>query len=441
MLVNNISSQMDTKSSLENRLLMIFRALAVIRLFIAIVFLILPRPNIANLGWSQSIVVVEVGLLLIYLVIPGLKNTLGRFYLPIAITWATIIPLLVQNLTLYWEFERLTRPLLSHPTFLVLENTLILSSINQTILVLIVPLIVVAWAYSRKTLFLYCFAIAVFDLAMTALFIQINPTVFLIGFALILFRTLLYGVIGSVINQLVSVELEQQQRLVDANKKLQEYGAIREQLATSRERDRIARELHDTLAHTLSVATVQLEAVNIIWEQQPQKAREMVMKSAAMMRDGLGETRRALQALRAGSLDNENLVSAITNLAEALMTRYTLSIEVRASSPVSIQNAAVEHGLYRIIQEAMFNAARHSQASHLTIQFEALAQQLTVTVADNGIGFDHDTANNQGHFGLRGMRERAEHIRANLQVVSRAGSGTIIIIRLDGQYGKNSNLR
>jgi signal transduction histidine kinase len=303
-----------------------------------------------------------------------------------------------------------------------------------------VPLIVVSWAYSRNILILYCFAIAVFDLGMTALFIRINPTGFLIGFALILFRTLLYGVIGSVINQLVTVQLDQQRRLVDANQKLQEYGVMREQLATSRERNRIARELHDTLAHTLSVATVQLEAVSIIWEQQPQKAREMVTKSAAMMRDGLGETRRALHALRAGSLDNENLVSAITALAQSLMTRYVLSIEVRASSPVTIQNTAVEHGLYRIIQEAMFNAARHAQASRLTIQFEASAKQLLITLADNGVGFNPDTTNISGHFGLRGMRERAEYIRADLQIISEVGVGTIIVIRLDGEYDKNPDL-
>jgi signal transduction histidine kinase len=440
MLVDNISRGIDTKSSLENQLLTIFRALAVIRLCIAIVFLILPRPEIANLRWSQSVTIVEVSLLLIYLAIPGLSKGLGRFYLPIAIVWATIIPLLVQNLTLYWEFERLSRTALSHPPFLVLENALIISSINQTILVLIVPLIVVSWAYSRNILILYCFAIAVFDLGMTALFIRINPTGFLIGFALILFRTLLYGVIGSVINQLVTVQLDQQRRLVDANQKLQEYGVMREQLATSRERNRIARELHDTLAHTLSVATVQLEAVSIIWEQQPQKAREMVTKSAAMMRDGLGETRRALHALRAGSLDNENLVSAITALAQSLMTRYVLSIEVRASSPVTIQNTAVEHGLYRIIQEAMFNAARHAQASRLTIQFEASAKQLLITLADNGVGFNPDTTNISGHFGLRGMRERAEYIRADLQIISEVGVGTIIVIRLDGEYDKNPDL-
>lgn len=441
MLVNHLSDPIDTKVSLENRLIAIFQVLAFIRLFTAIVFLILPQPEIANLRWSQSFIVVEVSLLLIYLAIPALRRGLGRLYLPTAIVWATIIPLLVQHLTLYWEFERLTYVVLTEPSFLVLENTLILSSLNHTILVLIVPLIVVAWAYSQKILMMYCFAIAVFDLSMTALFIQISPTVFLIGFALILFRTLLYGVIGSVINQLVRMQFEQQRKLIDANIKLQEYGMMREELATSRERNRIARELHDTLAHTLSVATVQLEAVSIIWQQQPQKAHDMVTKSAAMMRDGLAETRRALQALRSGPLDNNHLVNAVTVLADSLMTRYSISIEVRALAPVTIQNTAVEHGLYRIIQEAMFNAVSHAQASRLVVQFDVSTQQLIITVSDDGIGFKPETINTQGHFGLRGMQERAENIGADLQINSRIGTGTAIVVRLERNHDQHSHLR
>lgn len=343
------------------------------------------------------------------------------------IGWATVMPLLIQNITLYWEVTSV--PATSSLQYALIENTLILSSINQTILVLIVPLIVVGWAYSRTVLTLYCIGIALFDLLMTALFMPINITVFLLAFALIIFRTMLYAVIGVMINQIVSIQLEQQQKLIDANEKLREYAVVREELATSRERNRIARELHDTL----SVATVQLEAVSIIWEQQPQKARQMVTKSATIMRDGLAETRRALSALRAGSLDHENLVDAITTLADSLMTRYPVTIEVRASAPIALGNATVEHGLYRIVQEAMFNAARHAQATHITVTLQTLPKQVSIIVADDGVGFAVEVGPRNGHFGLSGMQERAQQIQADLRIISRVGAGTKIIVTWNTQ--------
>jgi signal transduction histidine kinase len=442
MLVHDLHRPIDRAFSVEKRLLTIFRAFALVRLVTSMLFLILPRPNLTNLYWSQLLAVFEVTFLLLYLSLPGLTRLFGRYYLPVAIAWATLLPLLVQNITLYWEFERLAFGTMNEPQFALVENALILGSLNQTILVLIVPLIMVAWAYPRSVLTLYCVGLALFDLLMTMLFIRIDVTVFLLAFALIIFRTLLYAVIGIMINQLVNIQLEQQRRLVEANAKLEEYAVIREQLATSNERNRIARELHDTLAHTLSAATVQLEAVNIIWDQQPQKAHQMVTKSAAMMREGLAETRRALHALRAGSLDNENLLNAITVLAESLMTRYTVSIEVQASTPITLHNATVVHSLYRIVQEALFNAVRHAQAEKIRVTLDSSATQLTITVADNGIGFDPATASANGHYGLRGMQERAQQINADFQVISRIGAGTTMMIRVlgNGNDDTNSNL-
>jgi signal transduction histidine kinase len=428
---DEIHSQSDMVSSVEERLLTIFRALAVIRLIVAMLFTVL--PELSNLPWNRYISIGEVFFLLVYLSIPALKRKLGRYYLPIAIAWATILPLLAQNLVLYREVETLSFTTLTEPQSLLVENALILGSINQTILILIVPLIVVAWAYSRKVLTLYCCGIALFDLLVPMLLIPANVTVFLIAFALIVFRTLLYAVIGIMINQLVHIQLEQQRKLLDANKKLQEYALVREQLATSRERNRLARELHDTLAHTLSAATVQLEAVNIIWDQQPQKAQQMVMKSAAMMRSGLAETRQVLHALRAGSLDNSDLINAVTTLADSLMTRYPLLIQVHAPAAITVDDAAVEHGLYRITQEAMFNAARHAQARHVTVHIANTDAQLRITITDDGVGFDLDTATANGHFGIRGMHERAQQINADLHITSRLGEGTKVTVTWTGE--------
>jgi signal transduction histidine kinase len=174
---------------------------------------------------------------------------------------------------------------------------------------------------------------------------------------------------------------------------------------------------------------VQLEAVSIIWEQQPQKAQQMVTKSASMMREGLAETRRALQALRAGSLDNENLVDAITSLADSLMTRYPLQITLQAD-PIHLQHSAIEHGLYRIVQEAMFNAARHAQAKRITITIQDSPDKLVICVMDDGIGFQAGALPLNGHYGVQGMRERAQHIGAELQIESGQAAGTTVKVTL-----------
>ncbi|MBL8165111.1 MAG: sensor histidine kinase [Anaerolineae bacterium] len=439
MLVNELQGEIDIKSPMENRLLTIFRALAVIRLLLSILFLVLPGIPFASYPWTRYITVVEAVILLTYLSIPWLKTKLGRAYLPTAIAWATLMPLLVQTLTLYEMVEGLNVAVLTVSQLTMMENTLILGVINQSVLVLIVPLIVVGWAYSRSVLTLYCAGIFLFDVLMTTLFLNSHLTLFLLAFALIIFRTMLHAVIGVMINQIVSVQLEQQRRLIDANDKLREYALMREQWATSQERARLARELHDTLAHTLSAATVQLEAVSLIWEQQPQKAHQMVVKSTAMMREGLAETRRALHALRAGSLDHDNLVDAITMLAESLMTRFPIQVEVQTSAPLSLQNTAVEHGLYRIVQEALFNAARHAQAKKILIRIEPSARELVIAVSDDGVGFQVDAAHTNGHFGIRGMHERAQHIGAVLRILSHVGTGTTVTVTLKGNEASDAN--
>jgi signal transduction histidine kinase len=413
---------------MKHRLLTIFRAFALTRLSIALLFLLLPTDRLMNLHLTTPFTLVEVTLLLVYLSLPGLRRTLGQLYLPGALVWATLVPLLAQNVTLYLQFEALASNVINTTELVVLQNTLTLSSVNQTILVLIVPLIIVAWTYSRSVLAVYCGAIALLDVLASLLFFSISPTLFLIAFALIIFRTVLYGIIGIMINQIVSIQLEQQQYLVRANEQLREYAAMREQLATSSERNRIARELHDTLAHTLSAATVQLEAVSLIWQTQPDKAQQLVTKSATMMRDGLAETRRALQALRAGSLDNESLVAAITRLAQSLMTRYPILIDVRANESVMLEEPATEYALYRIIQEAVFNAARHAQAKRISIEMIALSNQVMICVTDDGIGFGLVAASTDGHYGLRGMKERARQMGADLQIHSEQGSGTTVTI-------------
>src|SRR4029078_5838718 len=107
----------------------------------------------------------------------------------------------------------------------------------------------------------------------------------------------------------------------EANAKLVDYASTNEQLAVTRERNRVARDMHDTLAHTLSAVSVQLEAADSVWDSQPQQAHELLQKSLASARAGLGETRRAVRALRASPLDDLGLGLALRDLAESTADR------------------------------------------------------------------------------------------------------------------------
>lgn len=429
MLVRGISNRINESLSLKKRLLRIFRALALIRLLVAIVLMGLQAQASSDVVWIQVITIIEVLLLLGYLSMPALQTRMGHAYLLIPIVWATAVPLLVQNITLYWEFDTLIGSLFAQSASVAVSNALLLGSINQTILVLLVPLIVVAWAYSRSGLIVYCVAVAFVDVLTSLLLLHLDLSVFLLAVPIIIFRTLLYAIIGIIINQLVSIQIDQEHKLLESYKQLQEYALIQEELATSQERNRIARELHDTLAHTLTAATVQLEAVSIIWDSQPQKAHDMVKKSASMMREGLAETRRALHALRAGSLDKSNFVHAISDLAESLMGRFPVLIQVNATHPLSLPDPGIEHSLYRIVQEALFNAARHAQAAQVSVDIETQTSHVLISIQDDGIGFNPYSADTEGHFGLQGMKERAEQIGAELDIRSQVAYGTTITVK------------
>jgi signal transduction histidine kinase len=242
------------------------------------------------------------------------------------------------------------------------------------------------------------------------------------------------------VNLLITVQRAQAQALRDANARLRDYAATREHLITSQERNRLARELHDTLAHTLAALTVQLEAVKVIWDLQPHRARQLVDESADTVRSGLQETRRALQALRAQPLENIGFVASIQLLAESIQARYKVKTTIETADNVVWLSKEQEHVIYRVAQEALLNSAQHAQAQHIRIKIEETGSTLCLMVIDDGAGFDPASVDANGHFGVQGMRERADMIGAELNVSSQVGQGTKIEIILKRQPDAHSHL-
>jgi signal transduction histidine kinase len=222
--------------------------------------------------------------------------------------------------------------------------------------------------------------------------------------------------------------------LARANAQLTHYATTLEQLATSRERNRLARELHDTLAHTLSGMAVQLEAAKTLWDMDPAQARDMLDQSLTATRSGLTETRRALQALRAAPLEDLGLVLAVCTLAESVAAQTGATLTWQGPDAARVENLSpdVEQCVYRVAQEALENVARHAGAKHLTVQLTQDKGRLTLQISDDGRGFDLSKASaNNHHLGLTGMRERAEMIGGILHVESRLGNGTTIRLMVE----------
>jgi signal transduction histidine kinase len=214
--------------------------------------------------------------------------------------------------------------------------------------------------------------------------------------------------------------------------RLAHYSATLEQLAISRERNRLARELHDTLAHTLSSLAVQLEAVRSLWERDPAGARALLDTSLAATRGGLGEARRALQALRAAPLEDLGLPLALRRLAEAAAERAGIALDLRLPERDPELPPDVEQCVYRVAQEALENVVRHAQASQVAVHLEQDGRQVTLLVRDDGQGFDSAQLNGDQRFGLQGMHERARLVGGQLELTSRPGGCTTLRLVVGG---------
>jgi signal transduction histidine kinase len=195
----------------------------------------------------------------------------------------------------------------------------------------------------------------------------------------------------------------------------------------SEERRRLARELHDTLAHSLSAVAVQLEGVRSLWSEDPARAEQMLDRSLEAARSGLTEARRSIHALRASPLEAGGLRLALGAYVDDLAAGSDLQIELDADDPGRF-DPNLEHNVFRIATEAVTNAVRHANADRIRVWMRGSGDQLSLAVQDNGAGFDPATAN--GGHGLGGMRERAELIGGTLQIESTPQRGSTVLLRV-----------
>lgn len=194
-------------------------------------------------------------------------------------------------------------------------------------------------------------------------------------------------------------------------------------LARAQERARIAREIHDTLAQSLTAIALQLEGALESAKPSAPRARKHIRAALDVARDSIGEVRRSLLDLRSTALDGKPLREALLALARRTTSATGIRVNVTASK-IPPLSPRLEFELFRIVQEALTNVRKHARAKTIELVLRAAGSDLFAEIKDDGRGFDV-TASETGH-GIAGMRERAQLIGGQLTVSSSAKRGTTV---------------
>lgn len=220
--------------------------------------------------------------------------------------------------------------------------------------------------------------------------------------------------------------------LAAANRQISAYAQEVEQLTLAQERQRMARELHDTLAQGVAGMILQLEAANAhLAAGRPGRAQEIVQESMGRARTTLAEARAAIDDLRSWETPRPfgRRLAALCRDWQAetgIACDYQIETETIAASLTAGQQEHIE----RIVSEALTNVARHAQAASVSLHLHQTDSQLHLTISDNGQGFDPDAVPDQGHYGLRGLRERARLLDGAVTIEAAPGQGTTIRVDL-----------
>jgi signal transduction histidine kinase len=201
-----------------------------------------------------------------------------------------------------------------------------------------------------------------------------------------------------------------------------------QELAALQERQRLARELHDSVSQALYGISLGAHTAGEALESDPEQAMASIEYVIALAEAGLAEMRALIFELRPESLEIEGLVAALTKQVAVLRTRYKLTVDAALDNEPDLP-LEMKHALYRVAQEAFHNIVRHARASTVALRLARQENEIILQVHDNGKGFD-PTSPFPGHFGVRSMQERTAKMGGTLTIESAPGQGTCIDVRV-----------
>jgi signal transduction histidine kinase len=216
--------------------------------------------------------------------------------------------------------------------------------------------------------------------------------------------------------------------LQETHEKLQRYTEQVEELAVAEERNRIAREMHDTLGHRLTVAAVQLEGAARLVHTNPQKTETIIKTVYEQVKEGLAELRKTVAMMRAPVDEDLPLPQALTRLTAGLKDATGLNLKLELDNNLPELPSTYRHALFRAAQEGLTNIERHASASEAQIRLFQVDGRVYLVIEDNGVGLD--PAKDTTGFGLTGMRERAGLLNGEFSIQPREGGGTCLTFSL-----------
>lgn len=201
-------------------------------------------------------------------------------------------------------------------------------------------------------------------------------------------------------------------------------------LAVIEERDRIGRDLHDGIIQGIYAVTLSLEDVEELAKDEPREAMARVDRAIDALHGTIRDLRNFIFGLRPALVDRTDLPSLLVALADQVRQNSLIDVEVHLPEPAIELPAHVRAELLQIAREALSNVARHSGGTRAELGLTAADNEVTLTIADNGRGFDPAAAETQEHYGLRNMRDRAIALGGSLDLDAIPGAGTRIIVRI-----------
>jgi signal transduction histidine kinase len=221
-------------------------------------------------------------------------------------------------------------------------------------------------------------------------------------------------------------ERQSREQVAIANQQLRQYALRVEALAMAQERNRIARDIHDSLGHSLTALNLQLEGALKLWQTHPDRAQAFLQEAKQTGSMALQEVRQSVSEMRADPLQGKSLEDAIGLLVQNFQRSSGIAPAARVDLPDTSLNLNIT--VYRIVQEALTNISRHAHATQVTLEIRPVFQSLAVFIQDDGQGFEWQQ--NQTGFGLQGMRERVTELGGELAIVSSRGQGCEIRVHL-----------
>lgn len=219
-------------------------------------------------------------------------------------------------------------------------------------------------------------------------------------------------------------------RLVDKNEQLAQRAAT---LATMEERQRLARDLHDSVSQQLFAIGMTAGAANKIYDRDVERARPLIAQLEEMASKAQAEMRALLLHLRPVELEGRSLVEALDRFLQDVCPRHQIRYDMELQGIVRLSDGMESH-LFRIAQEAVSNVIRHASANRLTVKLVREGERACLAISDDGQGFDPKQSRG-GSYGLQSIRERAEEVGGRLEVLTSPGQGTEMRVWVS-LYGK-----